>query len=58
MLDSLGAVILLEGKKFYRVKGKIKIEGNKEEVTFDPYYGWLTEDERFNLRQTDPRYAP
>jgi hypothetical protein len=58
MLDSLGATILLEGTKFFRIMGEIKIEGKKEEVTFDSYYGWLSEDERFNLRQTDPRYAP
>ncbi len=58
MLDSLGATIILEGKTFYRVKGEIEIKGKKEKVAFDPYYGWLTEDERFNLRQTDPRYAP
>ncbi|MFA5872107.1 MAG: hypothetical protein WC858_05325 [Parcubacteria group bacterium] len=58
MLDSLGAIILLEGTKFYRIMGKIKIEGRKEEVTFYPGFGWVAGHELFELRQKEPRIAP
>jgi hypothetical protein len=58
MLDSLGAQIILEGQKFFRVTGKIIIKGKKEEVTFYPGVGWLTDEELFEMRQTDPRHSP
>ena len=58
MLDSLGAQIILEEQKFFRVMGKVTIEGKKEEVVFYPGVGWLTDEELFEMRQTDPRHAP
>jgi phosphoribosyl-AMP cyclohydrolase len=41
------------GGKYYRIKS-----GTKEGVNYYFDYGWLTQEELFNLRQIDPRYAP
>lgn len=32
--------------------------GSREEVFFDSIFGWHSLDERFALRQSDPRLAP
>ncbi len=42
------------GNKWFR-KNK---EGLEEMIMFDPIFGWLSANELFNLRQTDPRTAP
>jgi hypothetical protein len=36
------------------VKNSVEIEA----AQFYSGFGWLTDEERFNLRQTDPRLAP
>jgi hypothetical protein len=57
-LDSLGAIIILEGDKFYRIDGEIIVNGNKEEVEFYAGFGWATDDELFEMRQKYPRLVP
>lgn len=33
-------------------------DGNRTQVWYYQGWGWMTPDERFNLRQSDPRIAP
>ena len=40
--------------KWYRQKG----EEFEEMIMWDPIFGWLSSEDLFNLRQTDPRMAP
>jgi hypothetical protein len=41
------------GGKHYRIKNR-----TKKEVNFYSGYGWLSQEELFNLRQVDVRQAP
>ena len=45
-------IIEVDGR-WYRVKN-----GKKEKVIYDEIFGWLSDEELFELRQKDPRYAP
>ncbi len=45
--------IIEDGEKCCRIKN-----GKKEEVKYYPPYGWLSKEELYQLRQTDPRGAP
>lgn len=58
IFDSLGAAIILEGNKFFRIDGEIIINGKKEEVEFYPGFGWVTDDELFEMRLRYPRITP
>ena len=43
------------GDDFFRIKEDGEME---EMIMFDPIFGWLSRDDLFDLRQTDPRIAP
>lgn len=48
-----------EGEKFFRIKESDGgLPAKKEEVKFYEGFGWLTDEELFDLRQKEPRIAP
>jgi hypothetical protein len=58
-VKKMAKIIKREGKNFRIQKVRIyAFRTVKEEVEFYLGWGWLTREELFNLRQTDPRIAP